>query len=145
MFIVAPILFLSIAWWQVLIGFVVMHLAEGLVLGLVFQLAHVVEQTEFPEPDNEGQINDSWAVFQMKTTADFARSNKLVNFLCGGLNFQVEHHLFPLICHIHYPEVSKIVKKTAAEFDVPFYENKTFLGALKSHYTCLKRFGMEKN
>ncbi len=140
-YIVIPFLVLDLTWWQFLIGFIAMHFAEGVTLGLVFQLAHVVEGTEFPEPNEEGTIEDVWAVFQMKTTADFARKSRVVTFFCGGLNYQIEHHLFPNICHVHYPTISKIVKATAQKFDVPYNENKTFIGALKSHYKILKKFG----
>lgn len=142
-FIVLPLIFLDITWWQFIIGFVCMHLIEGLVLGLVFQLAHVVEGAEFPEPNENGNIEEAWAVHQMKTTANFARKSWLATFLCGGLNMQVEHHLFPKICHVHYPKLSEIVKKTAEEFNVPYIENTTFLGALKSHYIMLRHYGLE--
>ena len=142
MFIVVPLLVMDITVWQFLFGFIFMHVAEGLVLGLVFQLAHVVEGTDFPEPSPEsGNIEEDWAVHQMQTTANFARKSHLANFLCGGLNFQVEHHLFPNICHVHYREISEIVKATAHEFDLPYHENETFGEALVSHYNTLKLFG----
>jgi linoleoyl-CoA desaturase len=141
LFIVIPLLVLDITWWQFLIGFVSMHLAEGFVMGLVFQLAHVVEGMAFPEPDEEGQMGENWAVHQLKTTADFARNSALAKFLCGGLNFQIEHHLFPNICHVHYPEISKIVESMAVEYGIPFIENKTFFGALRSHYRTLRYYG----
>jgi linoleoyl-CoA desaturase len=142
-FIVVPLIVLDITWWQFIIGFVLMHMAEGLVLGLVFQLAHVVEGTDFPYPDEKGNIEEAWAVHQMRTTANFARKSKLACFLCGGLNMQIEHHLFPKVCHIHYPELSEIVKKTAIEFNVPYNEQPTFFTALKSHYFILKKMGKE--
>ncbi|MCC5943600.1 MAG: acyl-CoA desaturase [Bernardetiaceae bacterium] len=143
LFIVLPLVFLPITWWQFIIGFVAMHLIEGWVLGLVFQLAHVVEGTDFPMPNDKGNIEENWAIHQMHTTANFARTNRVANFLCGGLNFQIEHHLFPKVCHVHYTALSKIVKKTAEEFNVPYIDNPTFIGALKSHYNCLKAFGKE--
>lgn len=141
LFIVIPLIVLDITWWQFLIGFLAMHLAEGFVLGLVFQLAHVVEGTDFPEPDEEGKLEESWAVHQMQTTANFSRKSFMAKFLCGGLNFQIEHHLFPNICHVHYPEISKIVERTAKAYNVPYIENETFIGALRSHYRTLKHFG----
>ncbi|MTI21829.1 acyl-CoA desaturase [Fulvivirga sp. RKSG066] len=144
LFIVVPLVVLDITWWQFLIGFVSMHLAEGFVLGLVFQLAHVVEGMSFPEPDTEGKLEESWAVHQMRTTANFSRKSPMAKFLCGGLNFQIEHHLFPNICHVHYPEISKIVERTAKKYDIPYYENETFIGALKSHYRTLKFFGKKE-
>lgn len=141
MFLIIPLLVLHIAWWQVLIGFFVLHVVEGLTLAIVFQMAHVVEGTEFPEPDAIGQMDNAWAVHQMKTTANFARKNPIVNFLVGGLNFQIEHHLFPQICHVHYRKLSEIVKATAEEFNVPYIENRTFRGAILSHIRLLKKYG----
>jgi linoleoyl-CoA desaturase len=141
LFIVVPLLVMDITWWQFLIGFLVMHIAKGLVLGLIFQLAHVVEGTEFPHPDQTGNIQESWAAHQMRTTANFARKNRLINYLCGGLNHQIEHHLFPTICHIHYPKIADIVKETAHEFGLPYIENPTFVAALKAHSSYLKKLG----
>ncbi len=143
LFIVLPLIVLDITWWQFLIGFVMLHVTEGLVLGLVFQLAHVVEDTDFPEPDDKNHIEAAWAVHQMETTANFSRKSKLAAFLCGGLNMQVEHHLFPRVCHIHYPAISEIVRKTAEEFNVAYNENETFIQALRSHYQVLKKFSMD--
>jgi linoleoyl-CoA desaturase len=140
-FIVIPLLILDIPWWQFVIGYLVMNVAMGLVLGLVFQLAHVVEETQFPEPNEKGNIIEAWALHQMRTTANFSRKSRMANFLCGGLNFQVEHHLFPKVCHIHYKRLSAIVKSTADEFEVPYLENETFISALKSHYLLLKKMG----
>lgn len=143
LFLILPIVILPFAWWQVLLGFIVMHMAEGLVLGLVFQLAHVVEGTDFPISDDNGNIEEAWAVHQMQTTANFSKDSFLATWICGGLNMQVEHHLFPKICHIHYSSISDIVKKTASDFNVPYIENPTFLIALKSHYMMLRKFGIE--
>lgn len=143
-FLIIPAIVLEVAWWEFLIGFLTMHMAFGLVLGLVFQLAHVVEDVSFPEPSGaDHSIQEAWADHQMRTTANFARKSRLANFLCGGLNFQIEHHLFPSICHVHYDNVSEIVRQTALEFDLPYIENETFGGALKSHYSMLKKFGAD--
>lgn len=141
LFIVVPLLVMDITWWQFVIGFLIMHLAEGLVLGLVFQLAHAVEETDFPEPDNLGSMEESWAVHQMQTTANFSMKSPFAAFFCGGLNFQIEHHLFANICHIHYPAISHIVRRVAEKHGVPYHENVTFLDALGSHYRILKRMG----
>jgi linoleoyl-CoA desaturase len=141
LFLVLPMLVVSVSWWQVIIGFVMMHLVEGLVIGLVFQLAHVVEATDFPLPNAQGNVEEAWAVHQMQTTANFSGKSALANFLCGGLNLQIEHHLFPKICHIHYKALSGIVRQTAAECNVPYLENTTFFTALQSHYRLLKRMG----
>jgi linoleoyl-CoA desaturase len=144
LFIIIPLMVLDVTWWQFIIGFLAFHFAQGLVLGLVFQLAHVVEETIFPIPNYEGNIEEAWAIHQMQTTANFARKSWLANFLCGGLNFQVEHHLFPQICHIHYRAISPIVKETAVEFNLPYNDNPTFMGALKSHYVMLEKFGQKE-
>lgn len=141
LFIVVPLLVMDIAWWQYVIGFVASHIAEGAVLGMVFQLAHVVEGASFPEPDEEGKIDTCWFSHQMYTTANFGRKSWLTTFLCGGLNHQIEHHLFPDICHIHYPAISDIVKGTAEAHGLPYIENETFGKALSSHYRMLKEFG----
>ncbi len=141
LFIVLPLLVMDITWWQFLIGYLAMNFAEGIVLGLVFQLAHVVEDTEIRRPNQENNIEEAWAIHQIKTTANFASKNKLASFLCGGLNLQVEHHLFPKVCHVHYRKISDIVKKTALEFNLPYNENKSFFSALRSHYYFLKKLG----
>jgi linoleoyl-CoA desaturase len=143
LFIILPFIVLPVTWWQFLIGFLAMQFAQGLVLGLVFQLAHVVEGTSFPHPNEDGNIEEAWAAHQMMTTANFAVDSKIAGFLCGGLNRQIEHHLFPKICHIHYPAIGKIVKETALEFNLPYIESPTFSTALGSHYRMLKKLGKE--
>lgn len=143
LFIGMPMLVLDLAWWQVALGFLIMHLAEGVVMGLVFQLAHVVEGTDFPVPNESGNIEEAWAEHQMRTTANFAPHSSLASFFLGGLNRQIEHHLFPKICHIHYPAISVIVRQTAAEFNLPYLESPTFSSALRSHYRTLRRLGKE--
>lgn len=143
-FVVLPLLMLDVAWWQFLIGFLAMHLAQGFTMGLVFQLAHVVEGTDFPYADPSGTMEEAWAEHQMHTTANFATHNRFAAFFLGGLNRQIEHHLFPNICHIHYGAISRIVRDTALEFDLPYIENATFAGALKSHYRMLRKLGWEE-
>ncbi len=141
LFILVPLLVMDLTWWQFLIGYLAMNIAEGLVLGLVFQLAHVVENTEIVHPTENNNIEEAWAIHQLVTTANFAPKSKLAAFLCGGLNMQVEHHLFPKICHIHYRKISIIVKQTALEFNLPYNENRSFYSALRSHYFFLKKLG----
>lgn len=143
LFILLPLLVLNIKWWQFLVGFLVMHLAQGLTMGLVFQLAHVVEETHFPEAGSNGIMEDAWAEHQMLTTANFASNSHIAAFFLGGLNRQIEHHLFPGICHIHYSKLGHIVKQTAKEFDLPYIENPTFITAIKSHFNVLKKFADE--
>ncbi|MFD1143567.1 fatty acid desaturase family protein [Larkinella insperata] len=144
-FLVLPYIVLDLTGWQLVMGFVVMHLVEGLVLGLVFQLAHVVEGTNFPVPTDQTTIQEAWAVHQLQTTANFAPRSAVAAFFCGGLNRQIEHHLFPKVCHIHYPALTTIVKQTAHDFDLPYLENRSFFSALHSHYRLLKKLGQESD
>jgi linoleoyl-CoA desaturase len=102
-----------------------------------------VEQTEHLQPDDQGKMENAWAIHQMRTTANFAPKNKIVNWYVGGLNFQVEHHLFPNICSIHYPAISPIVEEVAKRHNVPYYMNPTFRSAVMSHIRILKEFGKE--
>ena len=143
LFIALPLLVLDITWWQFIIGFLALQFAQGFTMGLVFQLAHVVEGTDFPMPNDDGNIEEAWAEHQMRTTANFATHNRFAAFFLGGLNRQIEHHLFPKICHIHYGAIGKIVKQTALEFNIPYNENPTFTSALRSHYRMLKKFGKD--
>lgn len=141
LFLFLPMLLLSAPWWQVAIGFVSMHIVGGFVSAIVFQLAHVVENVSFPEPDDEGYIPQRWALHEMQTTSNFATNSPYIGWVVGGLNYQVEHHLFPYICHVHYPEINKIVKQTASDFSVPYHEQPTFAEAIKSHFRMLRKLG----
>lgn len=140
-FIGLPLMITSLAWWYIVIGFFIMHFTAGTIMSIVFQMAHVVEGPHQAIPDENGRINDTLIEHQMKTTADFSRNNKLLSWYVGGLNFQVEHHLYPKICHVHYPAISKIVEKTASEFNVPYYVYDGFFDALKAHTNTLKKLG----
>lgn len=131
----------EMTFWNWLLGFLTVHYIAGLGLALIFQPAHVVEETEFPTPVDGVNLENSWAEHQMRTTMNFGNGDPVFSWLVGGLNFQVEHHLFPTICHIHYPKISKILKQTAEEFNVPYNSRKTFVGALWSHGTMLWRLG----
>lgn len=138
---VIPMVLLDITLLHLAIGFLTVHLTAGLILGIVFQLAHVVEGTDHPEPDENNMIDEHWAIHEMVTTNNFARKNKLLSWYIGGLNYQIEHHLFPRICSVHYPAISPIVEKTAKEFDIPYNHHETFREAVASHYRTLKKFG----
>ena len=139
--IVIPLLVLNVTWWQFLIGFLTMHVTSGLILSLVFQLAHVIEGPVQFAAEEQKTMEDAWFVHEMKTTANFAHTNRLLCWYVGGLNFQIEHHLFPKVCSIHYPAISRIVEQVAAEYGIPYYHHPTLLGALRSHSRMLKRFG----
>jgi linoleoyl-CoA desaturase len=130
-------------WWKVLLFYTVVAGVTGIVLSVVFQLAHCVEEADFPLPDEAtNRLEDNWMEHQIHTTVNFARRSKLLCWLLGGLNFQVEHHLFPRICHVHYPEISKIVESTCREFGVRYNEHKTLWSGLASHYRWLRRMSV---
>lgn len=138
--IVLPIMKIGFIKWFV--GFAIIAMVAGFVLSVVFQLAHTVEETAFPVPDGDtNKIENEWAIHQIQTTANFATKNKLISWLVGGLNFQIEHHLFPKISHIHYPAISKIIKQTCEEFGIKYIEHKRMRHALVSHAMYLKRMG----
>jgi linoleoyl-CoA desaturase len=141
--IVLPILFIDAPWWTVLIGFVAMHYTAGIILSLIFQLAHVVEDAEMHEAHKSGTMKNTWAIHQLKTTVNFATKNKIMNWFTGGLNHQIEHHIFPHISHIHYTKIGSIVRKTAKEFNLPYNEYKTTRSALFSHFKFLKQMGAQ--
>ena len=141
LWIVLPIVVLKIVWWKVLIGFFVMHYTAGIILSLIFQLAHIVPKAETPKPDKDGNLEHSWAVHQLYTTSNFAPSNWFINFYTGGLNYQVEHHIFPHISHVHYKKIAKIVKETAKEFNLPYNEYKTTRKAIIEHFRYLGILG----
>ena len=140
-FFAIPTLLFHIPFGQILVGFLVMHFAAGLVLTVIFQLAHSVESAKHPLPNEHGIIAQDWAIHQLETTVNFSPRNKWLSWYIGGLNFQIEHHLFPKVCHVHYPKLAPIVKETAREFGLTYLENRSFFGALKSHIASLKRFG----
>lgn len=142
--IVLPLVIMGIAWWQFLIGYLTVHFTAGIILGIIFQLAHVVEETEQPMADEHGKMEDNWAIHQMRTTANFATNNRFINWYVGGLNFQIEHHLFSHICSVHYKNLSPIVKEVAEKHGVPYNVHPTFFGAVASHYRTLKAFGKKE-
>ncbi|HEX6012013.1 MAG TPA: acyl-CoA desaturase [Geminicoccaceae bacterium] len=137
-----PLLVLEIAWWQFLVGFLTLHLSAGLILGVVFQLAHVVEPTGHLRKEEAGPFTRaSWMVHQMRTTSNFAPGNRLLSWYVGGLNHQIEHHLFPRVCHVHYGALSPIVEAAAARHGVPYHRHATLWQAVRSHHRVLKAYG----
>lgn len=153
-FITGKILFFSMAFvvpmllhpvWAVLTTYAIAAFVSGVVLSVVFQLAHCVEGNEFPvpipAPPGRDKIPTDWAVHQIQTTANFSRNSRVLSWLLGGLNFQVEHHLFHKICHVHYPALSKVVEETCHEFGLKYKEHKTFLKAVGAHYRFIRAMG----
>jgi linoleoyl-CoA desaturase len=129
-------------WWQVLIGFILIILTVGLLTGLVFQLAHIMEAADFPEPVGDPlHIANEWAVHEVETTVNFAPRNRVLNWYIGGLNYQIEHHLLPHICHLNYPALAPIVERTCAEYDIAYHSHATWREAFASHWRALKEMG----
>jgi linoleoyl-CoA desaturase len=141
-FLYIPLQVLPFEPFLIVAMFITMLVVAGISMTIIFQLAHVVPQCE-AESSGANLADKNWHVYQLQTTCDFAHKNKLISYLIGGLNYQVEHHLFPHICHVHYPALSAIVKQTANEFGVSYHYEDTFIGAVKSHYKHLKQLGRD--
>lgn len=150
-FLLGKTVFLSLAfviplfyhsWQAVLLHYVIMSLTLGIVISIVFQLAHCVEDADFPEPE-QGTLHvpKTWAEHQAETTVNFSRNSKIAHWLLGGLNFQIEHHLLPRVCHVHYPALAPLVEETCKEYGVRYTFHNTFWGGVRSHYRWLRRMG----
>ena len=140
--VVIPLLVLDVPWWYILIGFLTIHFIAGFVLTVTFQLAHIVEMPHHDTIEQFTEMPDSWIAHQIKTTANFSRKSALLNWYLGGLNFQIEHHLFPQISHIHYKDISEIVKQTVQEYGLSYYEHSSMRQAVSSHYRTLRKFSL---
>lgn len=141
LFLVLPLLTIPVAWYWIVAGFLLMHFTAGLVLASIFQTAHVVPSSEYPLPDENNELNNNWAAHQLYTTSNFAPKSRIFSWMIGGLNYQVEHHLFPNISHIHYRDIAGIVQQKAKEFGLPYHVNRTFLSAVWQHVRMLKLLG----
>ncbi len=140
-FLILPIVLIPVAWYYTLAGFLLMHFVAGFILGMVFQLAHVVPSSKYPLPDEDGNVENNWAIHQLITTCDFAPKNKFLTWYTGGLNHQVEHHLFPNVSHVHYSHLAPFVKKAAAKHNLPYHSEKSFFKALRNHGKMLWMLG----
>jgi linoleoyl-CoA desaturase len=138
--IVIPLFFFP--WWQVLIGATVVILCVGLLTGVVFQLAHIMEKADFPEPVGDPlHIENEWAVHEVQTTVNFAPRNRVLNWYIGGLNYQIEHHLLPHIAHANYPRIAPIVQQTCEEYGIRYTSYPTWRAAFMSHWRELRALG----
>lgn len=138
---VLPMLLVPVSPWLTLLGFVVMHAITGFSLSIVFQTAHVMPDNVWPLPDENGNMENNWAVHQMLTTSNYSPKSRIFSWFIGGLNYQIEHHLFANICHVHYKDISKIVVETAKEHGVPYRTQRNFMLALVNHYKMLRYLG----
>jgi len=131
-----------VGWLPWLVGFLIVTFVCGLAISIVFQLAHVVEETAFHSVNpTDGEVKPEWAIHQIASTSNFATSSRCLYWLLGGLNFQIEHHLFPRVSHVHYPAISEFVKDSCRTFGVTYHEHRSFFGAIVSHITHLKQLG----
>lgn len=140
-FVGLPILFGALTAGQAALYYLVMLMALGFMMSVVFQFAHVIEDVQHPEPNGLGQIENEWTIHQLATTANFCHRSPIVTWYTGGLNYQIEHHLFPNICHVHYPALSEIVKQTAEEHGIFYNRKGTLLQSLASHLRQLRKLG----
>lgn len=138
---ILPMIMAPQAWWVVLLAFISMHFITGLLITTIFQLAHIVPTTEYPLPDKDGLIQGDWASHQLFTTSNFSPKSKLFSWFIGGLNYQIEHHLLPNICHVHYSKISHIVAETAREYGLPYHNKHNFFSAVGQHIKMLKQLG----
>ena len=141
---VLPMIMLSFSWWLILLAFISMHFVTGLLVSIVFQIAHIMPVNEFPLPDKNGLINDNWYGHQFATTSNFSPNSKILFWLIGGLNYQVEHHVLPDVCHIHYKDLTKIVSETAEEYGMPYHVKKSMFHAIWDHTKMLRMLGKKQ-
>ena len=118
-----------------------MHAVAGFLMAIIFQPAHVLEHHIFHDGVKTPSLDTERLQHQMQTSSNFGVKSRLLTWLCGGLNFQIEHHLFPNMCHVHYRKIAPIVKKTAQEFGLPYRADMSFAKALKLHTSMLKSLG----
>jgi linoleoyl-CoA desaturase len=114
----------------------------GVTLATVFQSAHCVEGVEFPIPPADGAVDQEWAAHQLETTVDFGRDNPVATWFFGGLSFQIEHHLFPKICHLNYPALSYIVDEVAAKHNIRVRRRPTVREGIAAHYRHVRGLGL---
>jgi linoleoyl-CoA desaturase len=136
---------LPIPWYLTLIFFVIMHFIAGVLLAVIFQTGHIMPDSKYPLPDEEGNMNNNWLVHQLLVTSDYATNNKLLTWLLGGLNYHAVHHLFPHISHVHYKEISHIIKGVTDKYGITYREQPTFLTAIGKHAKMLKLLGQKDN
>ena len=127
--------------WIVLPIYFLSFFLLGIVLSVTFLLAHCVEDAQCAPLSESGRVPTEWAVHQVETTVDFAPKNWLLSWYLGGLNFQIEHHLFPQVSHVFYPSIAPLVRKACSDFGVRYSVRPSFRSAVAAHYLWLKRMG----
>ena len=138
---ILPMIMLPFSWGLILLAFISMHFVTGILVSVVFQIAHIMPATDFPLPNEQGIIDDNWYGHQLATTSNFSPNSKILFWLIGGLNYQVEHHVLPDVCHVHYKNLTKIVSDTAKEFGMPYHVKKSMFHAICAHTKMLRLLG----
>ena len=128
-------------WYAVLGVYIGFTMITSLVMATTFQLAHCVEEASFASPDELRSERRIWAVHEVETTVDFCPRNPVLTWMLGGLNFQIEHHLFPRVPHTHYPKIAEIVRRNCAKHGVRYSSHSSLGGALRSHFLHLRTMG----
>jgi linoleoyl-CoA desaturase len=141
LFLAVPMLIIPVAWYWILIGFISMHLVAGLTLSIIFQTAHVMPTSDYPLPDDKGIIRNNWAAHQLYTTSDYSPKSRIFSWFIGGLNYQIEHHLFPNVSHIHYRKIALLVQNTAGKYGLPYHVQPNFVTAIYHHFKMLRSLG----
>ena len=139
-----PMIMVPFSWWIILLAFISMHMVTGLLVSIIFQIAHIMPVNEFPLPDDQGLIDDNWYGHQFATTSNFSPKSNLLFWLIGGLNYQIEHHVLPDVCHVHYKELTQIVSETAREYGMPYHVKKSLVHAIWDHTKMLRLLGKKQ-
>ena len=143
-FVAIPLIILPIPWYLTLLFFFIMHFIASVLLSTIFQTGHILPDSAYPLPDENGNLEDNWIVHQLKVTSDYAPNNKFLIWFLGGLNYHAVHHLFPNICHVHYKKISSIIKEVADKHGVTYRIQPTFLKAIGKHAKMLKLLGQKQ-
>jgi linoleoyl-CoA desaturase len=138
---IIPIIMVPFSWWLIVLAFLSMHFVTGLLVSIVFQIAHIMPANEFPLPNTKGMMKEDWYGHQFATTSNFSPNNNLLFWLIGGLNYQVEHHVLPDVCHVHYKKLTRIVADTAQEYGMPYHVKRSLAHAIWDHTKMLRLLG----
>lgn len=128
-------------WWVVLVAYAGFTMVTSLIMAVTFQLAHCVEEADFASAEQLRAEKRVWAVHEVETTVDFCPRNPVLTWVLGGLNFQIEHHLFPRVPHTHYARIAEIVRRNAAAYGVRYTAQPSLGFALRSHFRHLRTMG----
>ena len=93
---------------------------------------HDTEETRDAAAPLAGAPPRDWGEEQVRNSANFATRNPVVCGLYGGINYQIEHHLFPTLCHVHYERIQPIVRQACKEYAIPYVDHPTVVSAYAS-------------